>query len=309
MRLLALVALATTAAWVVPAAAQTVPDPNPYYGVSPDPNMPPPPPRRRMAPPPGATWQGTQGDMHMQMQGPPPGAMQRQQQQTFVVRRMGPGDGMDRERRKVEFRRIERGGVVPQRWWGPDVQVRSWQMYGFPQPPQGDRWIRYYDDALLIDGGGRVYDSRPGWDWDRYGERWGADDDGVPVYVGNGDFQPRGRDYQWAERYERGEMARPRVPERVYVQGPPMAPMGPPPSPCARGCGDGYGYGYGAPYMGYGPVLVTETTVTEPPVVEQRTIVTYETVRVRVKHRRHVVRRCTCRVAAPPPPPGGGERG
>jgi hypothetical protein len=66
-------------------------------------------------------------------------------------------------------------------------------------------------------------------------------------------------------------------------------------------CG-GYGYGYG-------PVLVTETTITEAPVVEERTIVTYETVRVPVRHhRRHIVR-CGCRPAAPPPPPGGGERG
>ncbi|HEX4737369.1 MAG TPA: RcnB family protein [Allosphingosinicella sp.] len=303
MRLLALVALTATAAWVAPAAAQTVPDPDPYYGVSPDPNMPPPPPRRRMAPPAGTTWQAPQGDMHMRMQGPPPQGMG--QQQTFVVRRMGPGDNMDRERRNVEYRRIDRGGVVPQRWWGPDVQVRSWQTYGFPQPFQGGRWIRYYDDALLIDGDGRVHDSRQGWDWDRYGERWGADGDGVPVYVGNGDFQPRGRDYEWAEHYDRREMdARQRVQQRVYVQHAPMAPMGPPPAPP----GYGGGYGYGAPYMGYGPVLVTETTVTEAPVVEQRTIVTYETVRVPVRHRHHV-RRCTCRVMAPPPPPGGGERG
>jgi Ni/Co efflux regulator RcnB len=305
MRLLALVALTATAAWVAPAAAQTVPDPDPYYGVSPDPNMPPPP--RRRATPPGTTWQAPQGDMRMrmQMQGPPPQAMG-QQPRNFVVRRMGPGDGMGPERRKVEFRHIERGGIVPQRWWGPEVQVRNWQMDGFPQPFEGGRWIRYYDDALLIDGDGRVHDSRPGWDWDRDGDRWGADGDGVPVYVGNGDFQPRERDYRWAERYDRGEMGSgPRVQQRVYMERPPMAPMGPPP-PCARGCGGGYGYG--APYMGYGPVLVTETTVTEAPVVEQRTYVSYETVRVRVRHHRHI-RRCTCRVVAPPPPPGGGERG
>ena len=191
--------------------------------------------------------------------------------------------------------------MVPRRWWGPQVQVRNWRGYGFPQPFAGGRWIRYYDDALLIDGDGRVYDSRPDWDWDRYGERWDYAEDGVPVYAGDGDYQPRQRDYGWAERYEHHGMGPgPMVRERVYAA---PGPMGPPPP------GGGYGYGYGAAYMGYGPVLVTETTVTEAPVVEQRTYVSYETVRVAVRHRRHVVRRCTCRVAAPPPPPGGGERG
>src|SRR5206468_12388076 len=90
----------------------------------------------------------------------------------------------------------------------------------------------------------------------------------------------------------------PRVRQRVYVQAAPM-PMGPPP-PCAQMCrGGGCGYGYG-------PVLVPETTVTEAPVVEQGTLVTYETVRVPVRHRRHHVVRCGCRVAAPA---YGGERG
>lgn len=282
MRLIALVALTATAAWVAPAAAQTVPDPNPYYGVSPDPNAPPP----RHRPPAGTTWQAPPA----RMQGPP---------QVYRAP-MGP-------ERRVEYRRIDRGGVVPERWRGQDVQVRDWHRYGFPAPAEGGRWIRYYDDALMVDGDGRVRDSRPGWDWDRYGDRWAEDGDGVPVYAGNGDFQPGRRDYEWAERFGSG---RPHVETRTYVErgpmGPPMAP--PPPPPCMPGCGGGYGYAYG----GYGGgVVVTETTVTEAPVVEQRTYVTYETVRVRVpvRHRRHIVRRCTCRVAAPPPPPGGGERG
>jgi Ni/Co efflux regulator RcnB len=306
--MIALVALTATAAWAAPAAAQTVPDPDPAYSMPQGPDAPP-PPHRRAAPPAGTSWQAPPDGMR----GPSPEAME--QRRNFILRRMGPdhamgpgmGPGMGPQRH-VEFRRIERGGTVPQRWRGPDVQVRSWRQFGFPEPFAGGRWIRYYDDALLIDGDGRVRDSRPGWDWDRYGAGWADDDDGVPVYVGDGDDQSRGRDYRWAERYDHGEMGPgPRVRERVYMQGPPGAPMGPPP-PCMRGCAGGYGYGYGA-NMGYGPVLVTETTVTEAPVVEQRTYVTYETVRVRVKHRRHIVR-CTCRRAAPPPPPpGGGERG
>jgi hypothetical protein len=223
------------------------------------------------------------------MQGPPPEGMP--QQRNFVLRRMGP-------ERHVDYRRIDRGGVVPERWRSPEFEVRNWRMYGFPAPAEGGRWIRYYDDALMVDGDGRVRDSRPGWDWDRYGDGRAED----------GDYQRR--NYEWGERYGGG---RPHVETRTYVEHGPMGPpMPPPPPPCMRACGGGYGYGYGyGATMGYGGgVVVTETTVTEAPVVEERTYVTYETVRVRVKHhRRHVAPRCTCRVAAPPPPPGGGERG
>jgi hypothetical protein len=183
------------------------------------------------------------------------------------------------------------------------VQVRNWRMYGFPQPFAGGRWIRYYDDALLIDGGGRVYDSRPGWDWDRYQDNWSYGDDGVPVYADGDGYASERSDYGYSEHYEHGDMGPgPQVRQRVYVQRAPMGPpMGPPPPPPP---GYGYGYGYGA---GYGGVVVTETTITERPVVEQRTYVSYETVRVRVRHRRHHVVRCGCRPAAAPV--YGGERG
>jgi Ni/Co efflux regulator RcnB len=297
MRTLTFVALAASAAGFAPAMAQTVPDPDPYYGMAPGPGAP--PAMRVRAAPPGTSWHAPAPQMQMQMRGPmgatPPQGMMQQQQQRYVVQRMGPGPamgpGMGGQRHHVDYRRIDRGGVVPRYWWGPQVQVRNWQSYGFPQPFAGGRWIRYYDDALLIDGDGRVHDSRPGWDWDRTGDRWDYDDDGVPVYAGDGDYQPQRRDYEYAERYEHREMAAgPNMRQRVYVAQPPM------PSPCGGGCGGGYGYGAG---YGYGPVLVTETTITEPAVVEARTYVSYETVRVRVHHRR-AVRRCGCRVSAPP---------
>ncbi|MDB5692453.1 MAG: hypothetical protein JWO81_1516 [Alphaproteobacteria bacterium] len=301
MRTFTFVALAASAAGFAPAMAQTVPDPD--YGMQ-GPAAPP-PAHMRAAPPPGTTWHAPaqpmqMQQMQMQMRGPPPqmGAAPQGMPQRFVLHRMGPGPGMGpgmgSQRRHVEFRRIERGGVVPRHWWGPQVQVRNWQTYGFPQPFAGGRWIRYYDDALLIDGDGRVYDSRPGWDWDRYGDRWDYDDDGVPVYAGDGDYQPQRRDHEYAERYEHEDMGPgPNVRERVYMARPPMPP------PCASTCGGGYGYGYGAGY-GYGPVLVTETTITEPAVVEARTYVSYQTVRVPVRHHRRAVRRCSCRVSAPP---------
>jgi hypothetical protein len=172
-------------------------------------------------------------------------------------------------------------------WWGPQFHVQNWQVFGLPQPVPGGRWIRYYDDALLIDREGRVLDGRYGWKWDRYGDRWSYDDEGVPYR--DGDYVSE--DEEWAEREER----------RGYAHD------GPP--PCARRCapygaGGAYGYGYG---YASGPVIVTTTTtVTEAPVVETRTV--YETVveRVRVAPRQRVKRRCVCAAPARSRP---GERG
>jgi len=189
--------------------------------------------------------------------------------------------------RNMSWQRIDRGGHVPRNWWGSRFRIRNWNSYGFPQPWGGGQWIRYYDDALLIDRSGRVLDGRYGYDWNRYGGNWAYGDDGVP-YADDGAYGDYGDDGAgYGDDYADGD-----------------EDYGPPPPPrCERMCGApavrGYGYGYG-----YGPVVVTTTTVTEAPVVETRT--TYETVveRVRVapRHRRS----CGCRRVAPP---RAGERG
>lgn len=183
--------------------------------------------------------------------------------------------------RFFRWQRINRGGFVPRNWWGPRFTISNWGLYGFPQPYPGGRWIRYYDDALMIDRDGRVLDGRYGWDWDRYGDRWSYGEDGVPMYGDDDGYGPD-EDEDYADD--------------GYRPGPP------PPPPCARRCGPPAGYGYGSG----GVVVTTTTTVTEAPVVETRTV--YETVveRVRVAPRHRVKRRCVCRVAAPPRP---GERG
>ena len=217
------------------------------------------------------------------------------------------------------FVRIHRGGTIPHFWFGPQFHIQNWGMYGFPQPFDGGRWVRYYDDAYLIDRDGRVRDGRYGMDWDRYGERWDHDENGVPYYVGDGDYEPGDWDYEWAERYERGDRGRDdyargghdgrdggrRVKVRHGGTGG-YGPHGPPMPPPGYGYGGYGGYGYGA-YgygWGWGPVIITETTVTTAPVVETRTY--YETVTERVRVRPKA-RRCRC--AAPPPRPRAGERG
>jgi Ni/Co efflux regulator RcnB len=204
------------------------------------------------------------------------------------VRQMHRAPGGHGKGRFNHVQRIHRGGFVPGMWWGPQFVVRNWGGYGFPQPFHGGRWIRYYDDALLIDRSGRVHDGRYGYDWDRHGDRWGYDGGGVPVYVGDGDYVPEDRDYDWAERWEEGRG------REVYA---------------GHGGAASHGYGHMAYGCGCGPMVVTETTTTTAPVVEQ--VTTYEYVTEYVTHRpakraapvkRKMVRRA-------PPPPRPGERG
>ncbi|MFL6862699.1 MAG: RcnB family protein, partial [Allosphingosinicella sp.] len=191
--------------------------------------------------------------------------------------------------RATHWQRINRGGFLPQMWWGPQFSIGNWGAYGFPAPVNGGRWVRYYDDALMVGPDGRVLDGRYGWDWDRDGDRWGYDDEGVPMYRGDGYGDNDGApDEEWTEREER------------YDEGPgPMRRMPPPPPR------PGPAYGYGGCGCGYGmPVLISETIVTEPPVIEQRTYVTTVVERVRAAPRR---RAPTKLIRLAPPRPG--ERG
>ncbi len=65
------------------------------------------------------------------------------------------------------YRRPHRGWAVPSYWNAPRFYVGDWSNYGLAQPPVGYRWARYYDDAVLIDSRGSVYDTASEIDWDR----------------------------------------------------------------------------------------------------------------------------------------------
>jgi Ni/Co efflux regulator RcnB len=252
-----------------------------------------------------------------------------------VVVRHGPGaagahaPGMRRDHR--EYRRFGRGQVLPPQWAGPQFHVRQWQSYGFPQPMPGYRWVRYYDDAVLVDRRGRVHDSRESFDWDRYGDRWGRDDRGIPVYVGDGDYRPDGRDYAWAEEADDGWDYSEYGDVDDYRGadcggGRDRGPCGP--RGHSRGHGGSYshggsygrggygaesGYGYSSGYSGYGygyggaTMTITETIVESGGssgssyVVEE---VIEEVVETRARARRAAPRR-----AAPVRRPIRGERG
>jgi Ni/Co efflux regulator RcnB len=222
-------------------------------------------------------------DGHMRMPGHPPMdghmAMPGHRPMDGHMGLPGHHPGMD-GRHAGRWQRFERGMRVPPIWWGPQFQLGNWGMYGFPEPVPGGRWIRYYDDALMLDRDGRVVDGRYGWDWDRYGD--------VPGYAADEGYGDADRDdYAEGEEHESGR------------GGDGMRHRMPPPPP-------GPAYGYGACGCGYGaPVLVSETIVTEPAVVEQRTYVTTVVERVRVAPRA----RARSKLIRRAPPPRPGERG
>lgn len=57
---------------------------------------------------------------------------------------------------------ILRGALVPQPLMSPEYTIANYGDYGLAPPAPGSRWVRHYDDALLIDGYGRVRDVEGG---------------------------------------------------------------------------------------------------------------------------------------------------
>ena len=66
------------------------------------------------------------------------------------------------------YRRPSRGWIMPRYWISPSFFISDYGTYGLSTPPQGYTWSRYYDDAVLLDQSGRIYDSVSGIDWDSY---------------------------------------------------------------------------------------------------------------------------------------------
>jgi Ni/Co efflux regulator RcnB len=83
------------------------------------------------------------------------------------------------------YRRPYRGWTLPTYWYAPSFFINDFSAFGLGAPPSGYTWSRYYDDAVLVDGHGRVYDSVGGLDWDRY-DGASAYDDGEGYYAEGG---------------------------------------------------------------------------------------------------------------------------
>lgn len=63
------------------------------------------------------------------------------------------------------YRRLHRGATLPGYWMGADFRVPDYLGFGLAAPPHGYSWVRYYDDAVLVDRDGRVWDSIDGIAW------------------------------------------------------------------------------------------------------------------------------------------------
>lgn len=88
------------------------------------------------------------------------------------------------------YRPPVRGYIVPSFWLSPAYAVPDWEVYGFARPGAGRQWVRYYDDALLVDGRGMIYDTVSNVPWGRYSRG------PVPRYVGDEpDTLPYDADY------------------------------------------------------------------------------------------------------------------
>lgn len=231
------------------------------------------------------------------------------------------------------YRRLGRGAALPGYWMRSDFRVPDFHHYGLSAPPQGYFWVRYYDDAVLVDGRGQVWDSVGGIGWGGGAAAWSGGGYGGSysssesyAQVGTSYAPPRGpiqpidpNAYYDAPPYA-GVEPIPYPPQYPGGYAPPVAPppvvQFPAPQPCVQACG-GYQGGYqvqgSGSYGGYGgysygsygagtttvivtPAPVTTTVVTEE-VIEEVTTTSY----VRTAPRR-VVRRAPVRYKPRPKP-------
>lgn len=68
------------------------------------------------------------------------------------------------------YMRPHRGFRLPSTFIQPSFFIANYGNYGLSQPSYGYGWSRYYDDAVLTDRRGVVYDSVNNLDWDRYNQ-------------------------------------------------------------------------------------------------------------------------------------------
>jgi len=70
------------------------------------------------------------------------------------------------------------GYQLPQQWMTSNYFIADYRSFGLARPAAGFGWSRYYDDAVLTDQWGRVYDWRDDVNWDGGDWNRGDRDDG-----------------------------------------------------------------------------------------------------------------------------------
>lgn len=195
------------------------------------------------------------------------------------------------------YHRLNRGSALPHYWVAPRFYISDYTRYGLSQPGYGYSWSRYYDDAVLIDQRGRVWDSVGNVDWDDVRGSEGEH------YADRGDERREYRGDRRHDRYDRHDDDRGGDDHGAYHwrgddRGGDRDDMGATGEGgyTARSVVTGGGYASGGYY--YPPVTTTVVTIQTAPLITTTTreYVTY-TAR-RVVHARHVwhpVRRCGCR--------------
>ena len=63
------------------------------------------------------------------------------------------------------YRRPVRGFILPSYWINPGFSINNYAVYGLRAPSNGYYWSRYYDDAVMTNSRGYVYDSVPNVNW------------------------------------------------------------------------------------------------------------------------------------------------
>lgn len=204
------------------------------------------------------------------------------------------------------YRRLDRGAPLPGYWMRADFRVADYLRYGLSAPPRGYSWMRYYDDAVLVDGRGEVWESVGGIGWGD-GTASESSASAGAGYAQPGTIQPVDPNgtYDTPIPYPTpypGGYAPPVAPPPVVQYAPP---------PCVQACGGGYAYP-GATYYGAGgyayagggvttviinPAPIVTTTVVTEEIIEEVTTTTY----VRAAPRR-AVRRAPVRHKPRPKP-------
>lgn len=196
------------------------------------------------------------------------------------------------------YRRPGRGFNLPGYWIAPSFFIGNFASYGLAPPPFGYHWSRYYDDAVLIDDRGQVYDSVQGIGWDGDG---GGDVDHGPGY--GAPYPAPGIGYEGSYQgtyeidgrtgYQQGRQSGRYAPRPPVQGGPVIQPLYPHGYTQTWSAGSGYYYP--------GGVTTTITVQQAPAVVTTTTEYIEETVYrapVRRSYRKTVRKakpRCACR--------------
>lgn len=196
------------------------------------------------------------------------------------------------------YRRMGRGHHLPSYWMGSGFRIPDYLSWGLAAPPAGYFWVRYYDDAVLVDDRGDVWDSVGGIGW-ADADAWS---DSSGSYSNSYSYSSAGAGYR--------QPIQPVDPNDYYdgYSGgsvPPAGAIGAPPAAQVQGYyGSGqayYGGGsyqagaayYGAP-VGTTVIIVPGATTTTTTVTEEVIESTATTTYVRAAPRR-VVRKAPVR--------------